>query len=238
MLVLSRKLGEQLVVDENIVVQVLGISGKRVQLGIDAPAGKRVLRKELAMREEAVEATARTSTPRDTTDSGPQSHAGTASCLPRGWAGVQDRRKRVGPGHVVLAEDDDEMRAMLTESLHAEGYEVTECRDGMQLVGLLWDGTNGQVRRGVDLVISDIRMPGVLGLSVLAGVRSSGAGVPVILITAFGDEATHAEAYRLGAAAILDKPFEVDDLLRTAREVLDEGHPLGTSDPQCQPSGG
>jgi DNA-binding response OmpR family regulator len=172
------------------------------------------------MREEPVSATARKPAPRDTADSGPQCHAGTASCLPRSQAALQGRPRRAVPGHVVLADDDDEMRAMLTQSLRAEGYEVTECRDGMQLVGLLWDNTKGHVRLDFDLVISDIRMPGVLGLSVLAGVQAYGGGLPVILITAFGDEATRAEAYRLGAAAILDKPFEVDDLLLTVRTVL------------------
>ena len=50
------------------------------------------------------------------------------------------------------------------------------------------------------------------GLDVVAGLRRAEWITPVIIITAFGDEATHAEAQRLGAAAVFDKPFDVNDL--------------------------
>ena len=71
-----------------------------------------------------------------------------------------------------------------------------------------------------DVIVSDIRMPGVSGLSVLAGLREIEGIPPIILITAFGDEETHAEADRLGAAAVLDKPFEMATLLNKTREVI------------------
>jgi DNA-binding response OmpR family regulator len=71
-----------------------------------------------------------------------------------------------------------------------------------------------------DLIISDIRMPGVNGLSVLEGLREFKGVPPIILITAFGDEQTHADAERLGAAAVINKPFEITELLSTAREIL------------------
>jgi DNA-binding NtrC family response regulator len=66
--------------------------------------------------------------------------------------------------------------------------------------------------RPPDVLVSDVRMPGLGGLDVLRGLRHCEWANPVILITAFGDEATHLEAVRLGAAAVLDKPFDVDDL--------------------------
>jgi DNA-binding NtrC family response regulator len=65
------------------------------------------------------------------------------------------------------------------------------------------------------LIISDVRMPGVSGLDVLATLRREDWSTPVILMTAFGDLETRAEARRLGAKALFDKPFDVDDL-RTA----------------------
>jgi len=58
-------------------------------------------------------------------------------------------------------------------------------------------------------------MPGLTGLDVLAILRCANRTTPVILITAFGDEATHAEGRELGAVAVLDKPFNVQEL-RTA----------------------
>ena len=70
-----------------------------------------------------------------------------------------------------------------------------------------------------DLIISDIRMPGITGMTILDGVQLFEGFPPMILITAFGDEETHAEAKRLGVAAIFDKPFDLDELLRKVVEL-------------------
>ena len=121
---------------------------------------------------------------------------------------------------ILLAEDDDELRKLLTWSLHKEGYEVTECTDGMDLLnhldGYLFTGE----ANGFDLIISDIRMPGITGIEILEGLHTHENFLPMILITAFGDEETHAQAHRLGAAAIFDKPFDIEDLLAKVREIL------------------
>jgi DNA-binding response OmpR family regulator len=121
---------------------------------------------------------------------------------------------------ILLAEDDDELRKLLAWSLHKEGYKVTECTDGMDLLnhldGYLFSGETIDV----DLIISDIRMPGLTGLEILEGLHTIENFPPMILITAFGDEETHAQAQRLGAAAILDKPFDIEDLLTRVREIL------------------
>jgi DNA-binding response OmpR family regulator len=63
-------------------------------------------------------------------------------------------------------------------------------------------------------------MPGVSGLSVLAGLHELQNAPPIILITAFGDPATHAEAKRLGAGAMIDKPFEIAELISAAEAIL------------------
>ena len=73
---------------------------------------------------------------------------------------------------------------------------------------------------GFDLIISDIRMPGITGIEVLEGLHAHENCPPMILITAFGDKETHAQAHRLGAAAIFDKPFDIEDLLANVRETL------------------
>ena len=72
----------------------------------------------------------------------------------------------------------------------------------------------------IDLVISDIRMPWVTGMEVLRGMRQCLGYPPVILITAFGDDQTHAEARQLGAAAVFDKPFDIEELLEKVRELV------------------
>lgn len=112
---------------------------------------------------------------------------------------------------VLLAEDDHEMLRLLAITLRREHCEVIEARNGEQLseqIAL----THISDPPTVDVIISDIRMPGRSGLDVLAVLRCSEHATPVILITAFGDAETHAQAHRLGALAVFNKPFDLDDL--------------------------
>jgi CheY-like chemotaxis protein len=129
---------------------------------------------------------------------------------------------------ILLAEDDTPMRTVLAQALRTDGYIVTECSDGVELLThlaslLLSQKTLPEEQRDTDLIISDIRMPGVTGMSILEGVRDQEAFPPMILITAFGDERIHEEVRRLGAVALLDKPFDVDDLLQKVHEVAPPG---------------
>lgn len=114
------------------------------------------------------------------------------------------------------------MRILLTWSLRWEGYEVVECRNGTDLLDALSGATAEDEADGVALVISDIRMPGISGLDVLRSLRLSESFPPVVLITAFGDEETHAEADRLGAIALFDKPFDIEDLVAKVHEILND----------------
>lgn len=118
------------------------------------------------------------------------------------------------PPRLLLAEDDLQMRQLLAGALRRDGYDVVEATDGLAVLDELALWLIDQKRRdpAIQLIISDIRMPGVTGLSILAGLRQSGFSAPIILMTAFGDSETHATAKRLGATAIFDKPFEVDEL--------------------------
>jgi DNA-binding response OmpR family regulator len=112
---------------------------------------------------------------------------------------------------VLLAEDDNEMRRLLASTLRREHCEVIEARTGIQLselIALELDSEHG----AVDLIISDVRMPGRSGLEVLSLLRRRDTSIPVILITGFGEAATHEEARRLGALAVLNKPFDIGDL--------------------------
>ena len=134
---------------------------------------------------------------------------------PRPDQSTQSLRTRV-----LLADDDAEMRALLRVSLRAEGYEVLECRDGMQLLAQLNPVYPLPVPQRFDLVITDMRMPGVSGLDLLRRLHGQSGVPPIILITAFGDAQTHTQARQLGATAIIDKPFEMIHLLTVVRAVL------------------
>lgn len=122
------------------------------------------------------------------------------------------------PARVLVAEDDSAMRAMLVESLREAGYQVIEVANGRQLETCL--DPQGKACPMPDIIVSDVRMPGRTGLEVLARLREIDWAMPVIIITAFGDRATHEEAYRLGAAQVIDKPFDVDDMVDAVRAIV------------------
>jgi two-component system, response regulator, stage 0 sporulation protein F len=118
------------------------------------------------------------------------------------------------PGTIFLAEDDDDMRALIATSLQSDGYEVIEAKDGAELLDLLAGASSSPMRRP-DIIVSDVLMPCYSGLGVLAALHKSSWKIPVILITARRDEAVVKDAMRLGASAVVHKPFDIDDL-RTA----------------------
>ncbi|WP_437587626.1 response regulator [Sorangium sp. So ce1000] len=125
---------------------------------------------------------------------------------------VTSVRPAATPVRVLLAEDDRELRLLLATALRRDGYEVLEAHNANHLLELMGEALVSGGGGPVDVVVSDIRMPGRSGLELLAGLRRDDWATPVVLITAFGDPETHAEAYRLGADAVLDKPLDVDDL--------------------------
>ena len=131
------------------------------------------------------------------------------------------QRASQAPGrrrHILLADDDAEMRALLVLALTNEGYDITECCDGIELSIRLQHSIDHETK-AVDLVISDIRMPGLSGLMALAVHRCHPRCPPVILMTAFGDATAPPEARRLGAAGFFDKPFCLDDFMHRVHEL-------------------
>lgn len=106
---------------------------------------------------------------------------------------------------ILVADDATEMRRLLASVLRASGHRVEEVGDGAALKErlLLADA------RELDLVVSDVQMPGWTGLQALEWMSRHLPGVEVILITAFGDPALHARAAALGAVTVLDKPFDL-----------------------------
>jgi CheY-like chemotaxis protein len=127
------------------------------------------------------------------------------------------------PARILVADDDTEMRNLLASSLRGDGYDVVEATSGPDLLEevsmLLFSGQAVPV----DLIISDERMPGMLGSEVLAGLRESRWPTPFVLITGFGDAETHRRAFSLGARAVFDKPFDLDELKRTVETILARG---------------
>ena len=124
---------------------------------------------------------------------------------------------------ILLAEDDHEMRSLIAWTLHRAGYKVTECRSGFELFQHLRASLEYSKSKGYDLLVSDIRLPGFNAFEVLEDMQSQGECPPIILITSFGDDATHKRAKQMGVAAMFDKPFDMDDLTKMVRELVPNG---------------
>lgn len=113
---------------------------------------------------------------------------------------------------VLLAEDDSEMRRLVAGKLRQCGFDVVEAATGADVLAVVEPVLLDGAPCPVDVIVSDIRMPLVDGFDVLGGLRDCGCATPVVLMTAFADDDTHERASRQGAAAVFDKPFDIDDL--------------------------
>jgi DNA-binding response OmpR family regulator len=121
-----------------------------------------------------------------------------------------------------VAEDDSEMRALVVAALRGEQFEVDEAGDGRGM----WLRTFHPV--SYELVVSDLRLPIVDGLTVLEDLRARAPNMALILMTAFADDAIRARARELGIV-LLDKPFSMGELRAAARRLRAEAALRGTS---------
>jgi len=110
---------------------------------------------------------------------------------------------------VLVAEDDAEMRRLVVEALRKDGHQVTEASDGGRLLARLAEVLRRDPALAtIDVIVSDIRMPGVTGLDLLERMDRAGMRVPFILMTAFGDDETRRRVESAGAV-YLDKPLSL-----------------------------
>jgi DNA-binding NtrC family response regulator len=114
---------------------------------------------------------------------------------------------------ILIVDDDHTMRLALSESLESCGYDTVAAESGNEALSLF-------KKRKFDLVLTDMRMPGMTGLEVLQSVKKLSPDVPVILITAYGTVSTAVEAMKEGAAEFIMKPFSLEDLEAVVKHVL------------------
>jgi len=112
---------------------------------------------------------------------------------------------------VVLAEDDGQLRDNMATALRHDGYPVVEARDGLELLDRL-EREVREGRRADVIIVADIHMPELSGLDVLCALACARCRVPMILMTAFGDDLIRRDALEMGARAVLDKPFDMGTL--------------------------
>ena len=121
---------------------------------------------------------------------------------------------------VLVAEDDPDMRKLVVEALEKDGHDVKEAADGGELLAHITreDGREASFA-SVDVVVSDIRMPGYSGLEMFERLFDARWRIPVILMTAFGDRDTRRRAERVGAV-LFDKPLVLEELRVAVKRLV------------------
>lgn len=119
---------------------------------------------------------------------------------------------------LLIAEDDADLRDLLQDDLEDAGYETSVAVDGRAALARI-------EREQIDLLITDVRMPGLSGDELLQAMRKRRAEAPVIVITAFGSVEQAVEMVKAGAFQYLTKPFDTDELLRLIEQALEQSAP-------------
>ena len=114
---------------------------------------------------------------------------------------------------IVVVEDRDTLRRYLSGMLKESGFNVLNYSDAESAMARLRRG-------GINLVLTDLRLPGRSGLDVLAMVKTHKPDLPVIIMTAFGSVSSAVEAMKLGADDYIEKPFEGAQLLSVLKRLL------------------
>src|SRR3989338_2145037 len=119
----------------------------------------------------------------------------------------------MGEGNILVVEDELVMCDLLSDLLKDRGYEVNCAQNGE-------DGLKLLERVKPDVVISDLKMPGMDGITVLKTIRKQDPDSVVIIITAFGSLETAQEALRTGAYDYITKPFEINKIVFIVRRAV------------------
>ena len=116
---------------------------------------------------------------------------------------------------ILVVDDEEGARELFNTILSDEGYEVTLAVNGEDALSRM---------KGViyDLVVTDIKMPGMDGLQLLQEIRKEGSKADVIMVTAYGEVESYLKAMSLGAAEYINKPIRIKELKRIVHKVLSE----------------
>ena len=122
---------------------------------------------------------------------------------------------REGRSRVLVVDDESSIRELLAKTLALAEYDVDTAPDGRAALERLRLGH-------YDLLIADLKMPGMDGLTLIREAKRLKADIPVIIITGFSTESSAIEAVNLGVAGYLTKPFRVPQVLAAAARALGE----------------
>jgi CheY-like chemotaxis protein len=122
--------------------------------------------------------------------------------------------------YALVADDDEDWRALISTCLRRAGFQVCEANDGDELLQRFQALQSLHCRYLV--VISDVNMPGTDGVAATEALRSISSDVPIVIITGNSSAETLAAAHRAGANCVLSKPMPGADLVDAVRAVIGE----------------
>lgn len=134
-------------------------------------------------------------------------------CLPKSDLDVINIVNELIKGHILIVDDDAEIRDLLAVHLDKSGYQVSSAADGVQMFAHL------QQHSDIDLVILDIMLPGDDGFTLCQKLRQQ-SGVPVIMLTASADETDRVIGLEIGADDYIGKPFSPRELMARIKALL------------------
>ena len=120
---------------------------------------------------------------------------------------------KTSAARILVVDDEDVLREMLGDALRLSGFEVLEAADGSKALTILQSGK-------VDLIISDVNMPGMDGYEMLSHLRAQGDETPAIMLTARRERADVTKGLKLGADDYVTKPFGLEELILRVNAVL------------------
>lgn len=135
-------------------------------------------------------------------------------------SGTAEQRILDPEAHLLLVEDDGEMRALVARLLREAGFRVSTARDGREM----WEALESPAG-APDLVLLDVMLPGPSGLDLLRRLRERGIRVPVMMLTARGEELDRVLGLELGADDYVAKPFAPRELVARVRALLRRAAP-------------
>jgi excisionase family DNA binding protein len=141
-----------------------------------------------------------------------------------GWLGANrsGAKPALDRPRILVVDDEQQVRDLVAKTLSMADYDVDTASDGPSAIDCLKTAE-------YDLLITDLKMPGMDGLSVIREARQKSAELPIIIITGYSTEASAIEAINLGVCGYLTKPFRLPRVLAVAARAL--GEPAPTTPP-------
>jgi DNA-binding response OmpR family regulator len=118
-----------------------------------------------------------------------------------------------GNKRILIIEDDEEMRSLLRDFFEEDRFETDSVSNGSEAFRKL-------AKQTFDLIITDVRMPGLTGLDILPGIKKLQPQATIIVITSFGSDEVRRRAFERGASAYLEKPIYFNKLRSLIHEVV------------------